>query len=155
MVLEHEAALGVGGEGGVFFELGLGVIDFPLVGADGDMDYFFAIEEVLEVVSFGDDEGGVPFAEGLEGLGLGIGGEEVVEGGGLAGLAIFSVGVVRVIKDLVFRPEELLAILGDAVFDAAISSLGDLPLEAELEVAVFLFAVEVAAFSIEGEDAVF
>lgn len=57
MVLEEEAAFGIGGKVGVLLEFGFGVHFLPLVAADGDVDDEFAIEVVLQVAAPGNDAG--------------------------------------------------------------------------------------------------
>lgn len=141
VILEEEAAAGVGGEVGVAFELGGGVGGFPFVATDGDVDDEFVVEVVLEVAAYDDDAGGVPLADGLDDAFVGAG-EEIIESAGTVG-GLGSVGVLG-IKNLVFEAEVLITVFGDAVFDAAVAFFGDFPIPAEFEVAVFLGRVEVA-----------
>lgn len=113
----------------------------PCVAADGDVDDEFVVEVVLEVAAYDDDTGGVPLADGLDDAFVGAGEEIVKSAGAVGGLG--SIGVLG-IKDLVFEAEVLVAVFGDAVFDAAVAFFGDFPIPAEFEVAVFLGRVEVA-----------
>ncbi len=115
---------------------------FPFIAADGDIDDEFSVEVMLEVMAFGDDAGGIPFADGL-GAAFARNGEEVVKSGGLAFGSFFTVGMF-VVEDLVFWAEVAFSVFGDAVFDATVSFFGDLPLPAEFEITVFFCGVEVA-----------
>ena len=141
MILEEEAAGGVGGEVGVAFELGSGVGGLPFVATDGDVDDEFVVEVVLEMTALDDDAGGVPLTDGLDGALVGAG-EEIIECSGAVG-GLGSVGVLG-IENLVFEAEVLVAVFGDAVFHAAVPFFRDFPIPTEFEIAVFLGGVEVA-----------
>lgn len=152
VVLEEEAAGGVGGKVGMAFELGLGVGGLPWVAADGDVDDKLPVEVVLQVSTYGDNAGGVPFADGLDGAFVGVGKEIVKSARAVGGLG--PIGVLG-IDYLIFESEVLVAVLSDAVFHAAVALFGNFPIPAEFEVAVFLGGVEIARLAGAVENAAF
>src|SRR5688500_14848335 len=102
----------------------------------------------------GDDPPLVPFAH-RQGPGTG-GRVHAVHGAGMAVGTVAAVGVAFVVEDLVFDagPVRGFLILAGAVEHAAVAARGDLPFEAQVEVAVRAVADQVAAGRRSGESTV-
>ena len=137
VVLEEEGA-GFGGEVFDLLVFAFCKAFVPVVAADFDFDDFDSVEPVFEVFAIGNDAGAVPFADWFEHFVVRTG-DEVVEAAGAVG--VFACGTGGVVDDLEFVAEGI----GGAVFEAAVSFLGDLPFEFHFEVEIVLFREEVAA----------
>ncbi len=151
VVGEHEVAWDFFGEGWGVFEFALGDGGFEGIGGELIGEDFFVVEPVFDGGAEDEDAGLVPLAGGFEGGG-GVGGEDVVEGGGEAFGAVFAIGVAGVVEHLVFGAWGVLAGFGDEVFDAVVAFGGDFPFPGEFEVGVGFFGDDVSAVEACGFD---
>jgi hypothetical protein len=101
VILQADVAAGILGEAGHALEFGFGDQFLGLGATPLVLDDLLLVEPVLGLIAFDHNAGLVPFAHGLEFF-LGIAGDEGVKSGG-AGLGVFSVAVLGVIENLVFR----------------------------------------------------
>ena len=104
-----------------------------------------AIEPVLDMRALRDDHAAVPLAGTLENR-VGMGGNDVVEGCGLAVTVLALVGIgMTVLKNLVLLASALVERLVVEVLDARVRVLRETEVELEREVAVLLSRHDVAA----------
>jgi hypothetical protein len=113
----------------------------PLRVANGRGHDASAVEPMLDPIAANDDPGRVPFSRWFQQT-LTRGFVEVIEG---AGALSINGATLRLIANLIFQPKRLFAIFAYSIFEAAVASDSDLPLERQVEVTEFDSRNNVAA----------